>query len=123
MARAHDKNAFAVFFGTTALHCAGKEFPALLMGQQKFTLSTSGVFYAKKRNLEVICIRLGGVNKRNEIHFEEDPLYDKVLLYEEDFIELIRHCIKIDMVLGNFAIFYAVSNALRKVHSLNNFLN
>lgn len=97
-------------------------WPDTPYGATKIYIEHLGRYYSRKHGLEVICIRLGGVNKRNEIRFNEDPLYDKVLLYKEDFVDLIRLCIEVKKVPDNFAVFYAVSNVRGRVHSLDNFL-
>ena len=91
-------------------------------GATKIYIEHLGRYYSRKYGLEVICIRFGGVNERNEIRFNEDPLYDKVLLYKEDFADLMRICIEVEKVPDNFAIFYAVSNVKGRVHALDNFL-
>lgn len=64
-------------------------------GASKLYIESLGKYYAKHYNLQVICIRFGGINPRNEIIYEEDLNYDKVLLYKEDCINLIRKCISI----------------------------
>ena len=81
-----------------------------------------GRYYSRKHGLEVICIRFGGVNEKDEVKFNEDPLYDKVLLYKKDFVQLIRMCIEVEKVPNNFAVFHAVSNMKGRVHALENFL-
>lgn len=97
-------------------------WPDAPYGATKIYIEHLGRYYSRKYNIEVICIRFGGVNERNEIRFNEDPLYDKVLLYKEDFVQLIRMCIEVKKVPDNFAVFYAVSNVKGRVHSLDNFL-
>jgi len=92
-------------------------------GATKVYIEHLGRYFSKEHGLGVICLRLGGVNKDNEIRFDEDPLYDRVLLYKEDFIELVRACIKVEGIPNNFSVFYAVSDIPRRVHSLENFLN
>ena len=97
-------------------------WPDTPYGATKIYIEHLGRYYSRKHDIEVVCIRFGGVNERNEIRFNEDPLYDKVLLYKEDFVQLIRMCIEVKKVPDNFAVFYAVSNMKRRVHSLDNFL-
>jgi uronate dehydrogenase len=92
-------------------------------GATKNYIEHLGRFYSKKYGLEVVCIRLGGVNKDNKILFEEDQLYDKVILYKEDFIELMEMCVRVKKIPKKFATFYAVSNTRGRIHSLDNFLN
>lgn len=97
-------------------------WPDTPYGVTKIYIEHLGRYYSRKHGLEVICIRFGGVNERNEIRFNEDPLYDKVLLYKEDFVQLMRMCIKVKKVPNSFAVFYAVSNMKGRVHALDNFL-
>lgn len=97
-------------------------WPDTPYGATKIYIEHLGRYYSRKHGLEVICIRLGGVNERNEIRFNEDPLYDKVLLYKEDFVALMRLCIEVEKVPDNFTVFYAVSNVKGRVHTLDNFL-
>jgi len=97
-------------------------WPDTPYGATKIYIEHLGRYYSMKRGLEVICVRFGGVNKRNEIRINEDSLYDKVLLYKEDFLRLIKMCIEAEKVPENFAVFYAVSNMQGRVHDLNNFL-
>lgn len=97
-------------------------WPDTPYGATKIYIEHLGRYYSRKHGLEVICIRFGGVNEKNEIRFNEDPLYDKVLLYKEDFVQLIRMCIEVKKVPDNFAVFYAVSNVKGRAHVLDNFL-
>jgi len=97
-------------------------WPDTPYGTSKIYIEHLGRFYSRKYSLEVICIRFGGVNERNEIRFKEDPLYERVLLYKEDFLQLMQLCIEAKNVPDNFAVFYAVSNVKGRVHALDNFL-
>ncbi len=97
-------------------------WPDTPYGATKIYIEHLGRYYSRKYGLEVICIRFGGVNERNEIRFNEDPLYDKVLLYKEDFIRLMEMCIEANNVPDDFAVFFAVSNVKGRVHALDNFL-
>ncbi|MBI3573109.1 MAG: NAD(P)-dependent oxidoreductase [Candidatus Kerfeldbacteria bacterium] len=105
------------------IHPTQNRFPDSPYGASKLYIENLGHYFAHKHGLEVICIRFGGVNEENEVRFQEDPLYDRVLLYHEDCIELVDQCITVDNVPENFAVLYAVSNNINRVHSLDNFLN
>jgi len=98
-------------------------WPDTPYGVTKSYIEHLGRFYARHHGLEVVCVRLGGVNNNNEIRYEEDSLYDKVLLYREDFIELIRQCVITPAIPFNFAVLYGVSDNAERVHTLENFLN
>lgn len=91
-------------------------------GASKIYIESLGRYFSRKYELEVICIRFGGVNSRDRVIYEEDPNYDKVLLYKKDCIDLIKRCIEVKMVPDNFQVFAAVSNNKNRVHSINNFL-
>lgn len=99
-----------------------QDFPDSLYGASKIYMESLGKFYAKKHGLEVICIRFGGINPDNKILYDEDPEYDRVLLYTQDLINLIRMCIETNEVPDKFQIMYAVSDNPTKVHSTENFL-
>lgn len=91
-------------------------------GASKVYLETLGKYFARRHGLEVICVRFGGVNHEDKIIYEEDPNYNKVLLYKKDCVELIKLCIQTKKVPRNFQVFTAVSNNKGRVHSFNNFL-
>ncbi len=105
------------------LSASAESYPDTPYGATKKYIESLGRFYANKYSLEVICPRFGGINKNNEVRFEEDPLYDKVLFYKEDFVNLVSHCLTIKAVPNNFCVFYAVSNVKGRLHSLENSLN
>lgn len=102
----------------THLSPQSENWPDTPYGATKIYIEHLGRYYSQKYDLEVICIRFGGVNEENKIRFNEDPLYDKVLLYKEDFLQLLRSCIEVKKVPANFAIFYAASNVNGRVHDL-----
>lgn len=92
-------------------------------GASKVYIESLGQYYSRYHGLEVICVRFGGVNPENRVIFEEDINYDKVLLYKEDCVDLIRVCLEAESVPGRFQTLTAVSNNSGRVHSLNNFLD
>jgi uronate dehydrogenase len=91
-------------------------FPDSPYGASKVYIEHLGRYYAKKYGLEVVCLRLGGVNNANEIRYKEDPLYDIVLLYKEDFVDLVRAAIDANEIPDKFSIIYGVSNVPGRVH-------
>lgn len=115
-------NDYSKNFDGTYLSPKSECWPDAPYGATKIYIEHLGRYYSRKHGLEVICIRFGGVNEKNEIRFNEDPLYNKVLLYKEDFVQLIRMCIEVKKIPDNFAVFYAVSNVKGRVHALDNFL-
>lgn len=92
-------------------------------GASKIYIESLGKYFSRKYGLEVICVRFGGVNLRDKIIYEEDPNYDKVLLYKKDCVALIKLCIQVKIVPDNFQVFAAVSNNKSRIHSINNFLD
>lgn len=91
-------------------------------GASKLYLENLGRYFARRYALEVICVRFGGVNKSDRVAFEEDPNYDKVLLYQEDCIELIKKCLTAEMP-EKFSVFYAVSKNKTRIHDTANDIN
>lgn len=99
-----------------------RSFPDSPYGASKVYIESLGMYYASHYDLEVVCIRFGGVNKDNAVIYEEDCNYNKVLLYKEDCAELVRMCIEADKVPNNFQVITAVSNNENRVHDTDNFL-
>lgn len=91
-------------------------------GASKVYIESLGKYFAKYHRLEIICVRLGGINRDNNVIYKEDPNYDKVLLFKKDCIDLIKSCIIAKKVPNNFQVFNAVSNNKNRVHSIKNFL-
>lgn len=101
---------------------AENSWPDSPYGASKIYIESLGKYFSSRYELEVICIRFGGVNCEDQVIYEEDPNYDKVLLYSKDCVDLIKLCIQIKKVPNNFQIFTAVSNNKNRVHPINNFL-
>lgn len=91
-------------------------------GASKIYIEALGRYFASAYNLEVICIRFGGVNASDEIRYREDPFYDRVLLYQEDCLNLLRRCVLTKRVPKKFEVLNAVSDNKKRVHSIDNFL-
>ncbi|MFZ4648729.1 MAG: NAD-dependent epimerase/dehydratase family protein [Patescibacteria group bacterium] len=92
-------------------------------GASKVYMESLGKYFARYHKLEVICIRFGGVNSKNAVIYEEDPDYDKVLLYKEDCVSVINNCIMAKKVKNFFSVFYAISNNKKSVHDISNSFN
>ena len=91
-------------------------------GASKLYIECLSRYFSRRHGLEIICLRFGGVNRFNRVVFAEDPNYDKVLLYKEDCVSLIKKCL-IEKVPGNFSVFYAVSNNKTRIHDTANNIN
>jgi uronate dehydrogenase len=87
-------------------------------GALKVYVEALGRYYAKK-GLEVICIRLGGVNVENDPNKEEEN-YRSVYLNNEDLADLIQKCIDNPKIENNYELLYAVSNNKPQIHNFTN---
>lgn len=88
-------------------------------GASKCMIEALGRYYATAKGLEVICIRLGGVNRADEPpaspHSER-----QVWLSHKDCIDMMTACIDADTLPNKYAIMYGVSNNEDLVHDLTN---
>lgn len=89
-------------------------------GASKLYIEALSRMYAVKHNIDVTVIRFGGVNLDDTVRYEEDPFYDKVLLFKEDCVNLIEKCLNKKNVQGSYCCLYAVSNNPGKLHSTDN---
>jgi|GEM_PF-936363 len=101
----------------------GYPLPDSPYGASKVYIESLGKYYSKYHGLEIICVRFGGVNIYDAPIFEEDPNYDKVLLYRKDCVSLLRSCIESEKIPNDFQILTAVSKNKSRVHAISNFLN
>lgn len=102
------------------INISSEDVPDTPYGASKLYIEDLGRFYASKYNIEVICIRFGGINDKDEVRIEEDPKYANVLLYKADAIDLLVKCIDKKSILNGFTSFYAVSNNKNRLHSIEN---
>ena len=88
-------------------------------GASKCYAESLGRHYAEKYGLQVICIRLGGVNAADTP--PKKPLSERqVWLSHRDLTELMHACLQADRVPYNYTILYAVSDNEGRVHDLVN---
>ncbi len=91
-------------------------------GAAKCMVEALGRYYSSAKNLEVICIRLGGVNKENT-----PPNHPKserqVWLSHNDCVSLVNSCVEASSVPDKYAICYGISNNRGLVHDLINPFN
>lgn len=88
-------------------------------GASKCMMEAMGRYYADSKDLEVICIRFGGLNKADTA--PDHPYSERqVWLSQRDAVGLIDACIAADQVPGNFAIVNAVSNNKDRLHDFTN---
>ena len=67
-----------------------------------------GKYYSKKYNLDVFCIRFGGINAQNSPSIPEKD-YKKIWLSHNDCVALVRSCIDTPIVPGRFQIITGIS--------------
>jgi nucleoside-diphosphate-sugar epimerase len=98
--------------------------PTSPYGASKLYIEALGRFFAQKYKLEVICIRLGWVNKQNApIWIKGKSWLAKTWLSHRDCIELFKRCIEAKKVPRNFVILYGVSDNKGRFHDLKNPFN
>lgn len=102
------------------LSVANDSYPDTPYGASKLYIEALGKAYAYTKGLEVIAVRLGGVNINDEVRLEEDPLYDKVLLCKEDCISLFKKAVDCSDIQSGYTCFYAISNNSGRIHDTKN---
>lgn len=88
-------------------------------GASKVFMEALGRFYASK-GLEVICIRFGGVNPKNE---PPDDYYERTIwLSHDDCTSLLKECVNAKAIPDSFMVVYAISNNAGRIHDYSNSL-
>jgi nucleoside-diphosphate-sugar epimerase len=88
-------------------------------GASKCFMEALGRYYADAKGLEVVCIRLGGVNKTDTP--PEQPYSERqVWLSHRDCTSLINACIEAPAVPYKYTILYGVSDNAVRLHDLEN---
>jgi|AntRauTorckE6833_2_1112554.scaffolds.fasta_scaffold15244_2 uronate dehydrogenase len=105
------------------LSIADDSYPDTPYGASKLYIEALGKAYAHTKELEVISVRLGGVNLNDEVRYEEDSLYDKVLLYKEDCVNLFKKAVSCSTLQSKYTCFYAVSNNSGRIHNTENIID
>ncbi|MCA9390572.1 NAD(P)-dependent oxidoreductase [candidate division WWE3 bacterium] len=88
-------------------------------GASKVYMETLGRMYAQKHNLEVICIRLGGVIW-NDQPMKDDPFDQMVWCSRRDCAALFKKSIDAASIPNNYTIVYGVSDNQHRRHDLTN---
>jgi uronate dehydrogenase len=92
--------------------------PSCPYGAHKCFLEQLGRLYAQDYGLEVVCVRFGGVNRRNR---PPKGLAGKsVWLSNYDCLSLVRACLESEKIPSNYAIVYGVSNNINRIHDHTN---
>ncbi len=91
--------------------------PKSFYGVTKTYIETLGRCCAK-RDLEVVCIRFGGVSFDDK--FRKEDNYQKIWLSKRDCADLIRSCIDAKYIPHRFCLLYGVSNNADRIHDWSN---
>lgn len=87
----------------------GHTRPTSIYGATKVYVEEIGKYYAHYRDVEVVSIRLGGVNKEDSINGRDEEHYDAIYLSHKDLLCLFTKIINHNEMLHNFTVLYAVS--------------
>ena len=85
------------------------DWPTSIYGATKIYLEALGRYYAKYRGLEIVALRLGGVNHENSPTARDEVDYDKVFLSHEDLIQKFKEIIIKNRIENNYQMIYAIS--------------
>jgi len=101
------------------LHPYDLPVPDSPYGASKCFAEALGRYYADAKGLEVVCVRLGGVNKD-----DVPPAFPyserQVWCSQRDCLGLIKKCLEAESVPNNYAIVYGVSDNKDRLHDLSN---
>src|SRR3990167_7110073 len=87
----------------------GHTRPTSIYGATKVYVEEIGKYYAHYRDIEVVSIRLGGVNKEDLIDGRDEEHYNAIYLSHKDLLCLFTKIINHSEMLHNFTVLYAVS--------------
>jgi nucleoside-diphosphate-sugar epimerase len=85
-------------------------------GASKVCMESMGRYFASKYNLEVVCIRFGGVSLENRPSPQESYVY----LSHKDCVALLEAAVECKTIPQNFTIIYGVSSNQGKKHNNTN---
>ena len=88
-------------------------------GANKCMIEALGRYYAHAKDLEVICIRFGGVN-RDDQPPASPPSERQVWFSQQDCASLIASCLQAENIPNGFAIVYGISANDGLVQDLSN---
>lgn len=88
-------------------------------GASKCAIESLGRYYADNKGLEVICLRFGGVNAKNEPPTE--PYSERQVWFShKDCIDLVTRCVEAADIPDNYVILYGMSDNKDRLHDLSN---
>lgn len=88
-------------------------------GSAKCMIEALGRYYASAKNIEVVCVRFGGVNQEN-IPPNAPKSERQVWLSHADCVSLIDTCVTATTIPDKYAILYGVGDNADRLHDLHN---
>jgi nucleoside-diphosphate-sugar epimerase len=88
-------------------------------GAGKCMVEALGRYYANYHELQVICLRIGGLNADDDAY---SPLNSTpyIWLSHRDCTSLVKCCLEAEHFADNYAIIYAVSDNAGRIHDITN---
>jgi uronate dehydrogenase len=83
--------------------------PTSIYGATKVYVEEIGKYFAHYRNMQVISIRLGGVNVDDSVNGKDEEHYDAIYLSHKDLLCMFNKIINQQELLHDFTTLYAVS--------------
>jgi NAD+ dependent glucose-6-phosphate dehydrogenase len=88
-------------------------------GAGKCLLESLGRYYADAKELEVVCIRFGGINKQDTP--PNSPQSERQVWFSHrDCLSLVQKCLDAKDIPDNYAIVYGVSDNANRLHDICN---
>lgn len=109
------ENSGIVGFARTSHNYRGPDSP---YGATKIYMEALGEWYSNRHELEVICVRFGGVAVDDKPREEKN--YDKIWLSRRDCANLVACCINAEIAPMKFSVFYGVSWNSGRLHDWEN---
>lgn len=98
----------------------GEPVPDSPYGANKVFIEALGKQYANNHNLEVICLRLGGINQMDKVFAHDNDYERSIWLSHNDCTDLIKKCLEAEYVPRNYQIINAVSNNGNSIYDYSN---
>jgi uronate dehydrogenase len=100
------------------LHPHAVPLPDSPYGAEKCFVESLGRYFADSKNLEVVCIRFGGVNKADQPPTTPES-ERQVWFSQRDCVNLVQTCIDAELA-DKFTVMYGVSDNAGRLHDLSN---
>ena len=85
------------------------DWPTSIYGATKLYFEALGRYYSQYHGLEVVAVRIGGVNPENSPAAYNKPDYKKIFLSHEDLVRIFRDLINKPKIANNYECLYAIS--------------